>query len=75
MSNRLRKFIETLAYGKRTGRVVYAMDVSYLPMTIAGAEWGEDKKFNAAEEVLADPSLKAVFKAALEQGCAVRTEK
>jgi hypothetical protein len=54
MPNRLRKFVETLAYGKRTGRVAYVMGASRLPKAIAGAEWGEDKKFNAAEELLAE---------------------
>jgi hypothetical protein len=60
---------------RETGRVAYVIDASSLPVTIAGGEWGEDKKFNAAGELLAEPSLKAVFKTALEKGCAVRTEK
>jgi hypothetical protein len=53
----------------------YVIDASSLPITIAGTEWGEDKKFNAAEELLIEPSLKVVFKTAREKGCAVRTVK
>jgi hypothetical protein len=73
--NRLHKFVETFAYGRRTGRVAYVMGMASLPKAMAGAEWAEDKKFNAAEELLAQPNLKAVFKTALEKGCAVRTVK
>jgi len=75
MPNKLLKFVESLAYGKRTGRVAYVHGVGTLPKPLAGAEWSEDKKFNAANELLAEPRLKTVFKTALEKGCAVRIEK
>jgi hypothetical protein len=72
---KLRKYFEALPYGKRTGRVAYAIKLRTLPKAIAGAEWSEDKSFNAAQEILARPSLKTIFKAALQQGCALMTEK
>jgi hypothetical protein len=72
---RLRKYVESLAYGKRTGRVAYVMDTIKMPSPAKGAEWTEDKKFNGASELLATPSLKAAFKTALEKGCALRIEK
>ena len=75
MPDRLRKFIETLAYGKRTGRVAYMRGQAVLPKSVAGAEWSEDTKFNAANEVIADPRLKAIFKTALSQGISVTAEK
>jgi hypothetical protein len=72
---RLRKFFESLAYGKRTGRVAYVMDAIRMPSPLPGAEWTEDKQFNAANELLATPSLKAAFKTALAKGCTLRIEK
>ena len=78
MPDRLRKFIVTLAYGKRTGPVAYVHGqaaLPKLPKPVAGAEWSEDTKFNAANEVLAEPGLKALFKTALEGDVAVKTEK
>jgi hypothetical protein len=44
---RLRKYFETLAYGKRTGRVAYVMDRIKMPSPQPGAEWTEDKQFSA----------------------------
>ena len=38
------------------------------------AEWYPVEKFNAADELLEDPSLKVVFKMAVEEGCAVVNE-
>jgi hypothetical protein len=39
-----------------------------MPKPLPGAEWQLDTKFNMAEELLRDPELKAVLKAALENG-------
>ena len=72
---KLRKYFEALPYGKRTGRVAYVIDLSAMPIPSTGAEWAEDKHFNAANEILAQPMLKAIFTAALKDGCAITDEK
>jgi hypothetical protein len=46
-----------------------------LPDAKSGAKWTEDKKFNAAEALLSDPGLKAIFKKALADGCMIVTRK
>jgi hypothetical protein len=74
-ATRLRKYFESLAYGKRTGRVAYVMDTRSMPTPMKGAEWVEDKGFSAANEILARPALKAVFASALRSGCATETER
>jgi hypothetical protein len=38
-------------------------------------EWARDLKFNAAEDLLRDPSLKDVIKAAIDKGVEVVTWK
>jgi hypothetical protein len=42
-----------------------------LPKPLPGAEWQLDTKFNLADELLRDPDLKTVVKAALEKGAEV----
>jgi len=44
-----------------------------LPMPLPGAEWQVDQKFSAADELLRDPELETVFKAALEKGFGIVT--
>jgi hypothetical protein len=70
---KLNRYIEWLSRGSRTGRVAYALRASNLPKTSPGAEWQLDSKFNAAEELLRDPSLKDVIKAAIDKGVKVVT--
>jgi hypothetical protein len=72
---KLRKFVEWLADGRRTDRVAYVTDMWALPEPVTGAEWSEDKSFNAAEEILARPKLKATYRTALAEGCAIVTTK
>lgn len=72
---RLRKYFEALDYGKRTGHVAYVLDVTTMPNPSPGAEWVEDKSFNAANEILARPALKVMFQAALQKGCAIDIER
>jgi hypothetical protein len=73
----LRRYSEWLSRGRRTDRIAYVLKEWNLPRPLPGAEWRHDRTFNAAEEVLADPSLKDVFEAAIEEGVAVvsRQEK
>jgi hypothetical protein len=71
--NRLRKYIEGMAYGRKTNRTAYVMKIGALPDPLPGSKWLEDTSFNAADELLRDPGLKAVFKAALESGCEIVT--
>jgi hypothetical protein len=42
---------------------------------VPGAEWRIDGKFSAADELLHDPELKVVFKAAMEKGVEVITRR
>jgi hypothetical protein len=43
-----------------------------LPMPLPGAEW---HIFSAADELLNDPDLKTIFKAALEKGVEIITPR
>lgn len=72
---RLRKYFEALPYGKRTGRVAYVTNLSAMPKPSTGAEWAEDKSFNAANDILARPTLKTAFTLALKNGCALSTDE
>jgi hypothetical protein len=67
----LRKYVECLSRGRRTDRIAYALKEHKLPKPIPGAEWQRIPTFNATEEVLADPTLKEVFKTAVDKGVAV----
>ena len=69
--NKLERYIEWLSRGARTGRVAYVLDRSKLPKGLPGAEWHLDTKFNVAEELLRDPPLKDVIKAAIAKGIEV----
>jgi hypothetical protein len=69
--NRLRKYIEGMAYGRKTNRTAYVMTIGALPDPLPGSKWLEDTSFSAADELVRDPGLKAVFKAALESGCEI----
>jgi hypothetical protein len=73
----LRKYVECLSRGRRTDRIAYVSKERNLPKPVSGAEWQRVRTFNAAEEVLANPSLKEVLKIAIDQGLAViaRPEK
>jgi hypothetical protein len=70
---KLARYIEWLSRGARTGRVAYVIRPHNLPKALTGAEWQLDMHFNAAEELLRDPALKDVIKAALEKGVEVVT--
>jgi hypothetical protein len=47
-----------MSRGRRTGRLAYVLRKGNLPTPIGSAEWLLDGKFNAAEEILRDPTLK-----------------
>ena len=64
-----------MSRGRKTDRVVYVMNKRNLPDPKAGAEWVADNTFNPAEEVLRDPSLKDVFKSAIDNSSAVVMQK
>jgi hypothetical protein len=70
----LHKFVEKGQRGEETGRAAYVFQSSSLPQPAEGTLW-YPVRFNAAEELLYDPSLEAVFKMAIEKGCAVVTAK
>jgi hypothetical protein len=71
MTSGLKKYVEWLSRGKRTGRAAYALRERHLPMPMPGAEWQVDARFNAAEAILITPDLKAVLSVALKDGVAV----
>ena len=64
-----------MSRGRKTDRVAYVLNEWDLPLPLPGAEWAADNTFNAAEEVLRDPTLKDAFKSAIENGSAVVVEK
>jgi hypothetical protein len=72
---RLKRYIEWMSRGRRTNRIAYVMKEWDLPAPLPGAEWQIDEKFSAADELLHDPELKVVFKAALEKGVEVITRR
>ena len=63
---KLRRYIEWMSRGRLTGRVVYVTTEWNVPQPLPGAEWQRDATFDAAEEILRDPDLKTVFKAAID---------
>jgi hypothetical protein len=71
--SRLDRYIEWMGGGRRTGRDAYALGASKLPKPVATGEWQLDAKFNVAEELLRDPSLKEVIKSAIAKGAEVVT--
>jgi len=71
----LKKYVEWMSRGRNTDRVVYVMDEWDLPEPIPGAHWAADKTFNAAQEVLRDPTLKDVFRSAINNGVVIVTQK
>ena len=68
--NRLRKYIEQIPDGKEL-RIAYAMTLTALPDPRPRSKWHEVAPFSAADELLAEPGLKTVFKAAIERGFAI----
>ena len=72
---RVKRYVEWIDRGRRTDRVVYVLKEWDLPKSLPGAEWQLDTKFNLADELLRDPGLKSVLKAALEKGAEVVTRK
>jgi hypothetical protein len=73
MPDRPARYIEWQSGGRRTGRIAYVFGRRSLPPTVAGAEWQRDSLFNAAEEIVRDPTLGAVFQAAVAKGCEIVT--
>jgi hypothetical protein len=69
--NRLQKFVERGTYGEGGCRHAYVLQSDALPSANRGMEWHQVEKFSAADEVFENPGLKAVFKMAIDKGCAV----
>jgi hypothetical protein len=72
---KLMRYIEWMSRGRRTGRVAYLLKEWDLPQPLPGAEWVRDSKFNAAEELLADPSLNDAYRVAIDKGIFVERSK
>src|SRR5579871_4122140 len=64
----LKRYIEWMARGRRTGRTAYVLRESDLPVHLHGSEWMCDRKFNAAEELLHNPEIKAAVAGVLKNG-------
>jgi hypothetical protein len=71
----IRRYVEWMNRGRRTDHVVYVLKEWDLPKPLPGAEWQLDTKFNVADELLRDPKLKTVLKAALENGAEIVVQK
>ena len=67
----LKKYVEWMSRGRKTGRAAYVMSVQDLPEPKVGVEWQVDNAFNAAEELLRDPTLRDAFKSAINKGSAI----
>jgi hypothetical protein len=67
--NRFQKIVEKDAAG--TARIAYAFGADRLPPAQRGRYWERVADFKPAEELLETGDLKAVFKIALTEGCAV----
>ena len=70
MPSRLQRFIEVGKDGEATGRVAYVLKPALLVPT-RDNRWQLDASFNAAEAVLKESSLKAIYKKALAEGVAI----
>jgi hypothetical protein len=55
-------------------RIAYAMTMTALPDPRPRSKWQEIAPFGAADEVLAEPKLKTVFKKEVSQSCRDRSE-
>jgi len=73
--NRLRRFHEKVPFGQTASRVAYATSASALPDASPGGEWAQDLGFNAGDAILANPSLKDVYKEAILKGFAFEKPK
>ena len=71
----LKKYVDWMSRGRKTDRVAYVLRERDLPDPTAGAEWAVDITFNAAEELLRDPTLKDAFKSAIDNGSTVVVQK
>jgi hypothetical protein len=67
-TTRLQKFVERGAYGEGPGRTAYAFDPSSLPQAAEGFDWNKVDAFDPAQEILYDPRIKEIFKAAIRNG-------
>ena len=70
--NRLRRFYEKVPYGQTSSRVAYATSTAALSKSLPDGEWAEDTKFNAGEAILADPTLKDVYRRQFSKAALLR---
>ena len=70
--NRLQKFVEQGPYGEKPGRTAYTFGPGNLPEPGENLEWKPVTSFSVADELIAEPSLKVVFRLAIRNGCAIR---
>jgi hypothetical protein len=73
--NRLRRFYEKVPSGQTSCRVAYATSAGALFKSLPDGESAEDTEFNAGDAILADPTLKDIYKEAILKGCAMAKEK
>jgi hypothetical protein len=71
----IRKFVETLAYGRVTNRVCYSEDPAALPEPANHAEWRQDNSFHEQDAVAGDSKLTSVIEHARKHGFAMVTRK
>jgi hypothetical protein len=71
----IRRFVETLDYGRATNRVCYAEDPAALPEPVNNADWREDNSFHERDAAASDAKLAPVVEHARKHGFAMVTRK
>jgi hypothetical protein len=71
MSGALKKYVEWMSRGRKTGRVAFVTSPWNMPEPTVGAEWQVDNSFNAVEELQRNPDFKDVFMSAINSGAAI----
>jgi len=67
--HQLLKFVERGVYG--TTRIAYVLQPKWLPPVADGMDWYNIGSFSAADELVSNPRLKAIFQVALQKGFAI----
>lgn len=67
------KAVETLDFGRTTGRVAYHVAGDLPPLAMPGAEWRPDPTFDEKTALDTDPGLKRVLVAARANGAVMYT--
>jgi DNA-directed RNA polymerase alpha subunit len=67
----LKRYIECLTRGRKTGRTAYVLRAWGLPPSLPGAEWTLDHKFIAIDALKTNPELRNAVASVLKTGAPV----